>query len=421
MGRKISLLLIFTVFGTLSLWGQGGQQGSPGGNAPSTNTNRGTSSRQPSNNTSQPGTPSTTTPTPPPSLYLSGTVLLEDGTPPPEPVVIERICNGRRIPEGHTDSKGRFTIRLGQNLAMMQDASVSGGISPRMPGVLVEDTMSANATRNQGSLGTVNLMGCEVRAVMAGYDSERVTLGRRSVFESPDIGTIILRRLGESQGAYVSFTTLAAPKNAQKAYEDALKETRKEKPNYSKAAKQLEKAVSQYPEYADAWTLLGQVRWEQEDPEGAREAFERAVATDEKFVKPYDSLVRLAMYERRWEDAAAASEKALQFNPHLTQLRYFNAVAHYNMGNLDKAGESAQAVTSAPDAKGFAGVHHLLGMILAQQGDFASAAQEYRTFLADETDSPAAANVRRQLNEWEALGVIEKAAIPPADAAAEAP
>src|SRR5262245_8418685 len=40
--------------------------------------------------------------------YLSGKVQMDDGSAPPEPVVIERVCNGHPRAEGYTDSKGRF-------------------------------------------------------------------------------------------------------------------------------------------------------------------------------------------------------------------------------------------------------------------------------------------------------------------------
>src|SRR5690348_15733346 len=40
-------------------------------------------------------------------LYISGAVVMQDGTPPPEPVAIERVCGGAAHKEGYTDSKGR--------------------------------------------------------------------------------------------------------------------------------------------------------------------------------------------------------------------------------------------------------------------------------------------------------------------------
>src|SRR5262245_43947462 len=58
-------------------------------------------------------------------FILSGKVMMDDGTPPPEPVVIERVCNGVPRRETYTDSKGHFTFTPGQNQQIMQDASES--------------------------------------------------------------------------------------------------------------------------------------------------------------------------------------------------------------------------------------------------------------------------------------------------------
>src|SRR5438067_11959988 len=58
-------------------------------------------------------------------IFLSGRVTMDDGTAPPEPVRIERICSGGAPrAEAYTDSKGRFSFQLGQNTgSITQDAS----------------------------------------------------------------------------------------------------------------------------------------------------------------------------------------------------------------------------------------------------------------------------------------------------------
>src|SRR5207253_2792182 len=67
----------------------------------------------------------------PQPIFLSGRVLLEDGTPPTETVVIERVCNGQPHSEGYADSKGYFGIEVGrQNNGVMRDASESPGGDP---------------------------------------------------------------------------------------------------------------------------------------------------------------------------------------------------------------------------------------------------------------------------------------------------
>src|ERR1700730_637518 len=60
-------------------------------------------------------------------IFLSGKVMLDDGTPPPDSVTIERVCNGNPRAQAYTDSKGRFSFQLGQTQGIMQDASVSSG------------------------------------------------------------------------------------------------------------------------------------------------------------------------------------------------------------------------------------------------------------------------------------------------------
>src|SRR5579883_389238 len=71
-------------------------------------------------------TPSTTNQsnTPPTPIFLTGQVMIDDGTAPTEPVVIERVCHGQPHAEGYTDSKGYFSIQLFQpNSGILQDAS----------------------------------------------------------------------------------------------------------------------------------------------------------------------------------------------------------------------------------------------------------------------------------------------------------
>src|SRR5436305_7415645 len=61
-------------------------------------------------------------------IYVSGKVMLDDGTPPPESVVMQLVCNASPRSIGYTDSKGRFSIDLGNrnNSSIFADASQSG-------------------------------------------------------------------------------------------------------------------------------------------------------------------------------------------------------------------------------------------------------------------------------------------------------
>src|SRR5438128_9176356 len=101
-------------------------------------------------------------------IFLSGKVMLDDGMPPPDSVVIERVCNGNPRAEAYTDSKGRFSFQLGQNAAMMADASNStatGGMGGNPSG--------GSGTRSRGqTLGERDLSGCDIRASLPGFRSD---------------------------------------------------------------------------------------------------------------------------------------------------------------------------------------------------------------------------------------------------------
>src|ERR1039458_1198293 len=59
------------------------------------------------------------------AIFFSGQVKLDDASAPPEPVAINRVCNGQSHFETWTDAKGRFSYQVtaGRNDAAQSDAS----------------------------------------------------------------------------------------------------------------------------------------------------------------------------------------------------------------------------------------------------------------------------------------------------------
>jgi hypothetical protein len=100
-------------------------------------------------------------------MFISGKVLLEGGSTLSEPVAIERVCNGVTRREGYTDFKGQFEFQLGSNLGF-QDASENDPNST--PGSPAKNTSSSLNHRS------MDLTGCEFRAVFAGFVSSTVML-----------------------------------------------------------------------------------------------------------------------------------------------------------------------------------------------------------------------------------------------------
>lgn len=334
-------------------------------------------------------------------IFLSGKVLMEDGTPPPEPVKIERVCNGQPRPEGFTDSKGRFSIQLGQNTAMMADASVSS----------TADTFGdpLGGQNRQGGFGMPgggrgiserDLMGCELRADLAGYRSDVVNLSGRRILDNPDVGAIVLRSIAGVEGRAVSFTTLAAPKDAKKAYEKALDQMKKKK--VPEAQKELEKAVNLYPKYAVAWHLLGQIHQQANRPEDAKKAYAEAIAADNKYVNPYLQMAMLAAGENNWQEVADTTDRVIRLNPvQFPQAFFYNSVANYNLQKWDAAEKSAREAVKLDTQHRMPKAQHLLGILLANKNDYAGAAEHMKGYLQFAPSAPDIDQVKKQLAEVE--------------------
>jgi tetratricopeptide (TPR) repeat protein len=327
-------------------------------------------------------------------IYLSGKVMLDDGTPPPQGIVIERVCNGMAKAEGYTDSKGRFSFQLGQNTGILQDASVSsadqfGGLTPGMGGVGGRQGISER-----------ELAGCEIRANLPGFRSDNVNLVGRRALDNPDLGTIILHRLAKVEGFTFSATSAMAPKDARKAFEKGLEKLKKDK--VAEAEQEFTKATTEYPKYAAAWYQLGVAYQQQNKLADAKRAYEESVKADSKFVSPYERLALIAASDKKWDEVVQNTTQLIRLNPYYSpQVYFYSAVANYNLQKMDLAEEHAREAAKMDEKHRNSRINHLLGVILAQKRDYKGAAENMRIFLKANPDASDAAMVRNQLAEVE--------------------
>ncbi|MCC6586765.1 MAG: tetratricopeptide repeat protein [Bryobacterales bacterium] len=407
---RFAVLSIVLGLGLVSAQQQ--QAPAPAPSAPSTGTNT------PSPGTSIPGrNPTPTTPTYDPRqqqqqfpdiqrpVFLSGKVVMEDGAAPPEPVKIERICNGQPRPEGYTDSKGRFSIQLGQNSAMFADASVSSaGNDPFSTDPMNSRGRMGGMGTNTGGMRGISerdLMGCELRADLAGYRSDIVNLSGRRIMDNPDVGTIVLRSIAGVEGKAISFTTLAAPKDAKKAYEKAQENLKKKK--LPEAQKELEKAVAVYPKYAVAWQTLGEIHAQAGRNDDAKKAFGEAIAADSKYINPYLNMALIAANEQKWQDVADTTDRVIRLNPvQFPQAFFYNSVANYNLQKWDAAEKSAREAVKLDTLHRMPRAQYLLGILLANKNDFTGAAEHIKGYLQFSPQAPDADKVKKQLSDIEA-------------------
>ena len=370
----------------------GGPGGTPsGGTRPST---PGSTTTLP-----QPGTGFPNTQTERQILYISGSVVMQDGTPPPEPVAIEKVCGGSAHKEGYTDSKGHYQIQLGQSFEL-QDVSESGGSGGF--GMGSRSTMGNPG----GGLGGVNpreLIGCELRAMLPGFQSSTVMIRVEGSFGEIRMDTINIQRLGGGgSGSTISLTTMQAPSNAKKAYEKAQKAISKE--NFKDAEKELDKAVQEFPKFAAAWALLGMIHQSSKQLDLATKDYTQSIASDPQYAKPYFGMAVIAANQQNWKDTVRFTDQVNRLAPlAYPEAYFFSGVANFNLGNMNDSERDIRKFLSLDKEHRRPMAALYLGDILARKQDFAGAVEQAKAYLALAPNAPNSPSIREKLKQLEEL------------------
>ena len=332
---------------------------------------------------------------------VTGRIVMGDRSPVPLTVSVELVCNGQVRKRVRPYANGDFSVPLGTDASDSPDVATPTDLfgGQKIPFDTRSAAVSPGASAGSDA-GRFDLSGCEVRAVLPGYQSNEIALGPRRLLDKPDIGQLVLRRTMTPDGTAVSANTQAAPVKARTAFDTARKDLQKEKPDYAHAARELEKAVDAYPVFSAAWNLLGRTRLALSDADGARAAFGKSISADPKYVEPYIHLARLEVNEARWGETINLMTQVQQLNPYLPDAHYLRALAHFQLAEFDAAEKWALEVQKNSDLGPYPVIHYILGAIDARRGNFDSAAVKLRQFLQTKPDAATAEAVSKILAEW---------------------
>jgi len=321
-------------------------------------------------------------------LFISGKVVLPDGSPVAESVTIESNCGNRKRVETYSDSRGNFSFELKKraNTMAIQGADISD---------------SGNDTLSKNNAYAFQYRNCELEAVLPGFTSEVIQLAANSssMIESTDVGRIVIHPIGGSGVSVLSVTSLAAPGSAKKAMDKAREQETKNK--MQDAEKSLQKAVEIYPKYAAAWTELGRLQYKNKDTANAQRSFEQAVAADPKYAKPYLGLTQLEVEAAHWEKVVDLTNKLMALNTSYPAAWLFRAVAQYNLRDYDAAEVSVQSGLKVDADHHVPRLEHLLGLLLAGKKDYVQAAEHMRAFVKYSTQPAEQAEGQKMLAEIE--------------------
>lgn len=233
---------------------------------------------------------------------------------------------------------------------------------------------------------------CAITIWLKGYQKVSTTLH--------DGVVIVLKQIGDPEGSTVSVTALHVPKEAAKAYDKGLAAMSDNK--LSAAQKQFARATEMYPDYAQAWSQLGEVLEQESKTKEAAAACEHAIQADSKYMRPYLQLMRMAVSEKRMEDAVALSDRALRLSAvEFPGIFYYDAVANYDLKHLDIAEKSARRAIELDKNHDYPAAEAVLGKVLADKGDNREAREHFEKYLQLAPKADDVAAIRQRMAELE--------------------
>jgi tetratricopeptide (TPR) repeat protein len=346
-------------------------------------------------------------------LFVSGRVATNDGTPLPNNVTVERICNEKVRQQVYASLHGEFTMQLGSLVDSFVDASAQLAQvrpDPRNPSL-------AGVSRRE-------LATCDLRVSAAGFHQKRLSLMELTTFgQSIDVGSIVVQRGTKVQGTTVNAAIYRVPDAARKAYEKGLDAENSGK--LANARAHFERAVAVYPKFASAWLELGNVLQAQRENDAARDAYTKAATTDPKFVPPFLQLAAMACETQNWKEVLDFTRHILDLDAFKSpggytldldkyayaEAYFYDALANFHLDRIADAERSAlkaeqELRTRSPR------LHLLLGEIFAREKHYANAILELQTYLELAPHAANADQVRASMAKWQTLNASAPTADP---------
>jgi len=340
--------------------------------------------------------------------FLSGRVATNDGTSLPNNTLVERLCNENVRQQVYATPQGDFSMQMESQISPFVDAT----------GDPVSQTGMTRKT-STGGIPRRDLIRCELRASVAGFRSNRISLMDLTPSAGAvDVGAIVVERIAKIKGMTLNASAYKAPSDARKAYEKGLEA--EDKGKVAQARKYFEQALQIYPRYVSAWFQLGTVLEKESQKDSARAAYTQATTIDARFLPPYLSLAAMALEAGNWNEVLQWTNdiiahdllnhdgEAAGYLLDLDELKpaapyFYNAVANYKLNKIEEAERSALKAERVDLFNNFPQLHRLLAQIFTRKKNYAPAILELRTYLYLVPHAKDADQVRERLAELETL------------------
>jgi len=310
-------------------------------------------------------------------VIVMGTVTMEDGSPPPVIVSIERVCS-----DYYGDAPGPLTNKKGEWIWRLD-------IDPL-------------ASRF-----------CVFRASHSGYVSTTIDASnlnlelRGTTLKVPPL--VIAAATADPYAIHLSGDDI--PGRAKGPFGKAMKAI--DAHNYDEAIRDLQASVAAAPKFAEGWHALGAVYDTiREMPAEARDSYTHAIEADPKQLPSYVTLTRLCIKTKDWPCALKNADSLIKLDTkHIyPEIYVHRAVAQYQLKDLPAAEESAQEAIRLDAKHKWPRAEYVLGRVLEAKGDINAAREHMQKYLDLQPTAKDAEDVQAHML---GLGKPEKAGSEP--------
>ena len=197
-------------------------------------------------------------------------------------------------------------------------------------------------------------------------------------------------------GDTVSAQSLGAPPEAVKELREGLKMLNERK-DAEGSLRYFRKAISIWPKYAEAHSLMGLAYLQMNSTAEAEIALRRAMQMDAKLLTPYYPLAALLQAQKRYDEAEALLNKGMEMDPQGWQWPFELARCSVGRNDWEKALSFAQVARERP--KPSPKVYLLLADLYSGMGQKDKAIAELEEFVRVDPQSPYMPRVQQALSD----------------------
>jgi Flp pilus assembly protein TadD len=292
--------------------------------------------------------------------FIRGTVRFENGEPAAHVIVRLRSEKAGFMDDTKTDDMGKFSFD-GLNLSTYHLTIEGQGFRPYSSDLDI--TMSKMAI-------------------------EQITL---RLIKDPNA------KEGAPSGS-VNARTAQIPPKARKEFEAGQK-SMQTTDGLPLAVQHFQKAIELYPQYAEAYQLLGVMQLQTGKFAEAEPALQKATEIEPNLSTAYFALGICRNYMAKYSEAETVLLKGLELDPQSADGHYELAKTYWALGRYKDSEPHAQkAVALKPD---LAGAHVLEGDIALQKHDAQAALKEYKEAVRLDPKGPMAAPTQQMIGKIE--------------------